>query len=341
MKPPVPEYWEKLYAAAVEFKQTCCWEWMNDGDVFGVQDPVSGEIGYCVILGSMGEVFALAVYRGTEGLAGITKMHTGMIDLELEESIQLQNCLIASFEDREDLQERDREMIKKAGLKFRGRKEWPLFRSLMPGYVPWFLNKEEAVFLTIALQQATDIALKVKEDPQLLTSANSDEYFVRTAEKKGRKTIWKDSYIKPELINKVESQSYVMDELRIKRIKKAASLRGTTLEVDFFYAPYPVQERKGRRPYFPYLCLWVDRKSGLVLKHCLAKHEELTEIFKETFISLVEELKVIPASVLVRREEAWEMLVPLADALDIEIEMVKRLEMMDEVRENMFAYFSQ
>lgn len=334
-------HWEKLYDAAVQFKKTSCWEWMDDRDIFGVQDPLSGEIGYCVVLGSMGEVFALAVYRGTEGLQGITRINMGMVELELEESMQVQNCLIASFEDREDLQEKDREIIKKLGLKFRGRKEWPLFRSLLPGYVPWFLNREEAGFMTVALQQAQAVALRVRDNPQLLTAPHDDQYFVRSAEKRGRKITWGDRFMKPQAIEASKFSFYNVDELRLKRIKKVASLQGTTLEVDFFYAPYPVQERKGQRPYFPYLCLWVDRENGLVLKHSLAKHEELPGTFCENFLSLIEDLNVIPSSVLVRREEALEMLSPLANALGIDIDMVKRLKIMDEVRENMFTYFSQ
>lgn len=341
MATPTLSCWKKLYEAAVNFKETCCWEWMDDRFVFGVQNPASGEIGYCVVLGSMGEVFALAVYRGTEGLEGLTRIHMGMVDLELEESLQVQNCLIASFEDREDLQEKDRETIKKLGLKFRGRKEWPLFRSMLPGYVPWFLNREEAVFLTYALEQARDVVMRVKEKPHLLTPPRPEQYFVRTAEKHGRKITWNDSFITPDTVDTEDTGSYNVDELRLKRIQKLSVFRDTVLEVDFFYAPYPVQERKGQRPYFPYLCLWVDRKSGLVLKHCLAKHEELDSAFRENFLSLIEDLKVIPSAVMLKREDALEMLAPLAEGLKIEINMVKKLKMMDEVRENMFAYFSQ
>ena len=338
---PALKYWKKLYEASMDFKKTSCWEWMNDRDIFGVQDPVSGEIGYCVVLGSMGEVFALAVYRGTEGLLGITKIHAEMSEQEIEESMQMQNCLIASFEDRKDLQDKDREIIKKLDLKFRGRKQWPLYRSLIPGYVPWFLNKEEIVFLTVALQQASDVVLRLKKNPDLLTSPNAELYFVRLAEKKGKKTTWSDGFIKPESNIAREIPAYMVDELRLRRIKKAPFLRGLILEIDFFYAPYPVQEQKGQRPYFPYLCLLVDQKSGVVLKHSLAKHEELTEVFCENFLSMLEDSNMIPSSILVKRELAWEMLAPLTNLLDIEIKMVERLKMMDEVRGNMFAYLSQ
>lgn len=340
LNPPLAS-WEKLYAAAIEFKKTGCWEWMDDRHIFGVQNPVSGEIGYCVVLGSMGEVFALAVYRGTEGLEGITRIHTGMIELELEESIQVQNCLIASFEDRNDLQEQDREVIKKLGLKFRGRKEWPLFRSLQPGYVPWFINKEEGAFLIVALQQAREVVLRVKEKPNLLATPSEEHYFVRTAEKKGRKISWSDCYMKPHPIVQEEPLPYNVDELRLKRIKKAATRRDIVLEVDFFYAPYPVQEKKGQRPFFPYLCLWVDRNSGLVLKHSLAGHKELEPVFRDNFINLLEDIQAIPSALLVRQEQARKILEPLAGGLGIEISMLKRLKKMDEVRESMFDHFSR
>ena len=65
-------------------------------------------------------------------------------------------------------------LIKKLGLKFRGRKQWPVFRSYMPGYFPWFLTKEDALFLTTAIEQSIDVALRFKKDKDLLISYNLD-----------------------------------------------------------------------------------------------------------------------------------------------------------------------
>jgi len=135
-KSPSIQEWKELYDTAMEFKRIECWNWMWDSDIFGVQNPVNGEIGYCCIMGRAREHFALAVYLGTEGLGGYLKIRSGEVDASSIDALHLQKCLMASFEDREFLQQEDFQIITRLGLKFRGRDSWPLFRSYRPGYFP-------------------------------------------------------------------------------------------------------------------------------------------------------------------------------------------------------------
>src|SRR3990170_4674903 len=160
---PSVQEWRELYDAAIDFKQAKCWDWMWDSDLFGVQDPERGEVGYCCVMGRAGEHFALAVYLGTEGLESYHKIQRNDGSLSDFDAILLQKCLMASFEDRKLLTNRDFEAIKVLGLKFKGHNSWPLFRSYVPGYFPWHLNREEAKFLTVALRQAVDVALRFKD----------------------------------------------------------------------------------------------------------------------------------------------------------------------------------
>src|SRR5262245_5827031 len=145
---PTLEEWRALYREAIAFRDLEPWEWMWDSDVFGVQDPESSEIGYCCVMGQLGEHFALGVYRGSRGLAGHWEMRLQAREPEAGEDpmeiLLLQDCLMASFEDRKLLTPEDLGVIKQLGLKFRGPNAWPQFRSYRPGYEPWYLTGEEA-----------------------------------------------------------------------------------------------------------------------------------------------------------------------------------------------------
>lgn len=111
-----------LYSAAIEFRNAAPWDWMRDSDLFGVHDPVSGETGYCCVMGAAGEHYALGVYLGGEGLAGILRILSGEFYPHHEETLFVQKCLMASFEDRT------------------------------------YLTSEEARFLTLALQQTIEVS---------------------------------------------------------------------------------------------------------------------------------------------------------------------------------------
>ena len=73
-KQPSIQEWKDLYSLAIDFKKLKCWNFMWDSDIFGVQNPETGEIGYCCIMGSAGEHFAMGVFPGTKGLEGLFKI---------------------------------------------------------------------------------------------------------------------------------------------------------------------------------------------------------------------------------------------------------------------------
>ena len=147
------EEWAALFDAAIAFKELQCWEWMYDRDMFGVQSPETGEIGYCCVMGQLGEVLGLNVYLGPKGFESYRQLqelaHQGASGDALgpHALLNTQRCVMASFEDRAELHEQDLRLIKSLGLKFRGKKEWPMFQSYRPGYLPWFLTRSEGRFL--------------------------------------------------------------------------------------------------------------------------------------------------------------------------------------------------
>ena len=95
---PLP-VWKKLYEATLAFGSIEPWEWMSDTDVFGVQNPEDGEIGYSCVLGELGEVLGLVGYLGTDGLEQHRKTQSGKLHAGSPEFIYSQHCLVKDLQD--------------------------------------------------------------------------------------------------------------------------------------------------------------------------------------------------------------------------------------------------
>jgi len=331
---PLLKDWKSLYDAAMAFRKIEPWEWMKETDIFGVQNPQTGEIGYCCIMGELGEVLAIAVYLGTEGLEGYLKIRRGQIQHDDPDSLFIQNCLMLSFENRKLVQEDDREIINELGLKFRGKNAWPVFRRYEPGYFPWFLNRDEVLYMTNALQQATDICLRFKDDAKLLRAPEKNQYLIRVAEEKNGRISWKDEWRKPSLPEKKDQGFYKpVDEVRIQRFKKTVKSTPAIWEIDFFYAPTPVLH--GERPFFPYAIMIIDHDTGFILDMHLAENRSYQKEFLEKFLNCIETTSVIPLEILARKEEAVKLLETYASRLNIKLSRVKKLQNIDHARREM------
>ena len=230
---PTLEEWKDLYEAAKLFKNMAPWRWMVDADVFGIEDPESGEIGYCCVMGALGEVLGLVVYIGSEGLSLFQEIQSGKTSSEEDDVHLRQKCLAIIFEDREMLDKQDLNVIKTLGLKFRGRQSWPCFRSHRPGYVPWFLTGSEARYLNLALRYTMLIAEKVLESA--LNRAES-QYVVGMYQTRMEgclaREVGEAGSIRQEGVT-----APLSNELRMARIKGRAEHVGDAWEVDFFLAP--------------------------------------------------------------------------------------------------------
>lgn len=325
--------WKNLYQAAIEFKNIECWDWMDDSDLFGVQNPETGEVGYCCVLGAIGEVFGLVVYPGTEGLESYLKIQSGEIVPEGLETLHFQDCLMASFDNRNDLKKPDLQTIKSIGLTFRGPKAWPLFRRYEPGYEPWYLNRQEAIFLTFVLEQAREVALRFRTNFELLDSPVEGHYFVRVANREKKSLVWRDEWLKPAPLEKKDLIIPYVDEVRLQRIKNMANQRPMALEIDFFFAPFVVTE--GEKPFFPYLLLYVESGSGMILKFGIANPKNYMMEFQNQIINLMEEVKSLPKEIRVKKEESFKLLEPIASKLGIKLLLVKKLPALEEAKEVM------
>jgi hypothetical protein len=308
---------------------------MSDSDVFGVLNPEDGEVGYCTVLGMAGEVFALVVYRGSEGLDGLLRMQTGRVRPGVE-MLHVQRCLMASYDDRADLHPPDLGVIKGLGLKFRGPNAWPMFRSLIPGFHPWFLTGTEARFLATALGQASLVCRRLLQEPDALVPPRKGQYLVRTGAGEGDQVVWTDQWLEPAPVARSLEICRVLDPERVACLRRLVRRVDAVVETDLFLAPAPVQERKGERPFYPYMSLWVDHESGAVLHVQLSEHADSEGEFQGAFLDLIEKNGgAVPKRVLVSSEGAKRILEPLSRELGFRLERSPRLRHLEEARQAM------
>ena len=334
-KSPTIQEWKKLYEAAIKFKTLESWNWMWDSDIFGVKEPETGQIGYCCIMGANGEHFGLAVYKGSKGLEQLLRILNNEFVPTGIDALHTQSCWMASFEDRKFIDKNDYKIIKKLGLKFRGRNEWPLFRDYTPGYHPWYLNSKEVRFLTIALDQACEMALRVEEDPELLDIGEA-LILVRVPVTSKGKIEWKDEWFEPEP-EPPKVNVRLIDMKRIKKIKKKRNKRGGVWEIGAFYTPQSIREGNGR-PYCPISFLIMDHNTGMVMSFGLSKQTDFLSELQERFYKLVEKITIVPQVILVNQEEIFKLFHPITQELEIELIYVEQLDALEEAQTSMLEF---
>jgi hypothetical protein len=340
MLPPSIQDWRELYKTTLEFKGLRPWEWMDDVDMFGVRNPADGETGYCCVLGSAGEIFGMAVYLGSEGLEGYLQIQRGELDLKNSDIVHSKKCLLITFDDKQWLEKQDFEVIKSLGMEFKGKNAWPLFRSYLPGFFPWYLTKQEADFFILCLQQAKEMAMRFKKDPGLLQSLDGEQYLVRILENSGNGAQWKDSWLKPVFLREVVLMAKTIDKGRVENIKKVSSRQKQIWEVDYFYAPAYIAE-KGKRPYYPLILIFVDSASFFILNAHMATREKYLVECYDQFLKAIEKIKVIPEEIQVKKKDVYSLLERITAEFGIKTRVVKQLRAVDDVRRHMERDFGR
>ena len=252
--------WRKLYSSADRINALAPWRWMDDSELLGVQDPVTGEIGFMHVLGQAGEHFGISRYPGEEGLGVLKSLQEGDIDDPDHGADILLNShqMQLSWEDSRELDRRDKLRIKELGLKYRGAKAWPQFRSYEPSLYPWYLTEKQAATFLTALEQCIDVFERRQNDPSLFDGLEQDHYLVRVLSDGA----WRDEVKK--VLPSLAKVSVVSKIPSLTLLKALPGGKGR-IEIDLIRAPAVGGDGPNARPFFPHMLMMVDGISGIVL----------------------------------------------------------------------------
>lgn len=331
---PTLDEWKKLYELMQQVKELAPWEIMHEDDIFGVQIPETGELGFVSVMGSLGEHLSVAIYQGQKSLNSFWDMQEMGEKLTPEFILQIPQ-LQASLVDLEDITDQDRKTIKTLGLKFRGKKDWPQFRGYRPSFIPWYIESEEARMLIYGLEQLLNVAPRFEEDPCIFSPTDyNNDYLMRVQEEDGQ---WKDTiWSAPEKEKEKPLELTVsMDGLnRLKRIMPGEFV----IEVDLYMMPEPVQDKKNERPFFPYMFMLADHNSGMILgMEMLTPVPSLEAMWKQIPDLIIKNfLKgAAPREIHLKNEMLAMIIEPLAGKVGFKVKRVSRLSAIESVRKEM------
>ena len=210
-----------------------------------------------------------------------------------------------------------------------------MFRSYTPGYFPWFVTAAEARFLTLALEQALEVALRLKENPALLDPPRTGLYLVRTPVRRGDSLVWEDQWIEPPPPKARLLPPPAVTEADLAELRRLPH-RKMTLEIDLFAVPTPVGDKDDPRPYLPYNLLTVEAHSGMILgTDLLAPKPSLDAVWAEApakFVNMLQRLGGRPSEVAVSRERVYRMLEPVTSELGIRLTRKRWLPALEQAR---------
>jgi len=336
------EQFKDLCRLALEIQQLQPWRYMEETDVFGVQDPDTGDQGFVSIMGALGEYQSVAVYRGNEGLYGWIDFED-LLDVD-PESDQAHDMLMEipqlqlAFLPAGLIEKRDRDVIKNSGLKFASAK--PVFRCYRPGYLPWFLTGAEASHLIHVLTQTIDVARRFYDDPGVVSSdedAECEVLMIRVPEIHDSKIAWKDQVqrVDPPATKLIP---FSVDDAVLKRLR-AMPKRGA-LEADLFIAP-AILGKPNERPRALYMLLVADSDTGFLYGCEALEAQEGIDLLYASIPEKIAEMLLRtdigrPVQFAARSEKILDVLESLASELSATLSLADELPAIDEAKSALF-----
>lgn len=331
--------WKDIYQAAAGFRALRPWEMFRDSDVFGIKNPGSEEIGYCCVFGALGEVFALCMYRGGEGLDSHQRTQRGEINPAIDDCFAMQNALMAEFCDRKELEKEDLAIIRELG--FKPQKDgcapaYPCFRDYTPGFAPWFISENDARWLTFALRCATDFIEAVEEDGSIPEPKMPGHYLVYFPRDNGDKELsWTKKWHLPQPFKKPSFPQMPVDELCIRKILKKPLRQDTPWEIDVFHLSGGVILDRDR-PYYSRCAMLAHKESGFLLGVEMPEPDRQSHlVLRDVLLKAIEQHGLLPAELHVRDELAWKTLKPLTDKLGCALKQKQTLPAILEAKQSL------
>lgn len=349
---------DRLFELALKYKKTKLWKKLWDTQMFGVRFS-DGEIGYCCVMGMAGELNAIAVYPGQQGLDSLRTLHddpSSMDDLARLERMHDQDCMTLSFMNKSELPRRDLEAISAYcdahGISLHGRKAYPHFERLNEGSVPWYLEDEQDQRrMTEALEGILEVADRLTREMRLpealgFTEDPPYDHDIPLVVPENGGFRW-ESHALPPREKRHWPPIVIDDDLSRVRLERAPRKSEWALKLFRHILPSTSQEEDDpisyddleSQPFFPWLMLIVDTHSGLVLSAWLSSAPtDYTAEFAPKLTELVSN-SGMPNSIVVLDDRTEEAIRDFCDRFGVRLKRKNSCKQLQSALDDFIAHF--
>lgn len=292
MSEPTLDQWRHLYGLAVRIWDLKPWDWLLEHQVFAVRDPEDpNRLGFVSVMGAASEFPAVIAYLGQEALWNFRRLTLHPENFSMEEvsrQLLLLRQIMLSFEQPTALAPEDRDRMARLEVDWQG-ELYPVFRSSVPAYLPWFLEADEARFLALVLEQTLEVAPLVQCGEITLRPDDHPRYYIRILVEDEDGVRWEGRWekVEPPPLRRVR---FSLPEAEVEKAGTLPQREDTLLEVQMELAPAlgPIQNQPGERPFFPYffMAVWMGGKQPQVAHVRLIQPAEAPQL-AESFAHLL------------------------------------------------------
>lgn len=336
--PPVAkELWSALLTQLIDYRKAEPWRWMPDSAVAAYVDA-AGQSWFATVLGNAGQVFGLALHRGSTGLRFLRKVQEMGADFHPAEHRHAHDAVTVWYGPKSDLDREQRQRYRDLGFapKQRDRLGWPDVRSHRPGFFPWHPEESEIRALLEAIPRVLCFAEFYRRHPDSIDEHGPLEIPTFTFGASPDKWEWR-VWLNPTP-EEIEPAVSIDPDMPILRHATSLPQAHETIELDWFYTPEPVVE--GGRPFYPRCVAAVRTNGGYCFGMELIQPDEDAAVRAAGMIlHAIKRLGARPAQILTTKEDLAARLRPLATSLGAESLAVRHLASFDEFRASLEAHF--
>lgn len=318
--------WKKMYELSDQLVNMQPWQYLWSED-YVCLELSPDDIVYCTIMGRNKECIGLSFYQGDEGYADLCSLSHTYNDIEVTKYVMFeQNSLTWYLGDREEVPAEQRQIMKKLGLTYEGRNQWPYFISYESQYYPSPINEHEAKRFIKVLE----VLIKVL---QKYIVEKIDVDFDRGEMIHG---YWQDqqwicdAMCVPEEIDKFAPIE--LSDLSVFHQLKGKIKSKQKLYMDLVYLNSYIEDKMFKKPANALMFIVVDGSSEMILHgEILKPGDDEIEVILSFFVPYLLE-KTIPQTICLRNPMIYSAIVDICERCNIDMNMTD-FSMIDNIME--------